>query len=157
MLKKPLHILIAVIVLFAVVWALGQWKPGAEEDTRKLAFVCTAHGSTISFHIHPVLTIVVNGEQIVIPANVGVTPDCMRTIHTHTGDGVIHIEAPEAHDFTLGDFFAVWNQPFSATQILGNVADDTHKVTMTINGEVVDTYENTILRDKDQIVITYGE
>lgn len=38
-------------------------------------------------------------------------------IHTHDDTGIIHIESPVKRDFTLADFFAVWNKPFSKDQI----------------------------------------
>jgi hypothetical protein len=34
-------------------------------------------------------------------------------LHTHDESGVIHAEAPEAHAFTLGEFFDIWGQPLS--------------------------------------------
>jgi hypothetical protein len=41
---------------------------------------------------------------------------CIYWLHTHTPDGIIHIEAPLNRSFTLADFFAVWGQPLSRTQ-----------------------------------------
>jgi hypothetical protein len=108
------------------------------------------------FHIHPNLQIIVNGKQQVIPANIGIGPTCMTSIHTHDASGQIHIESPEKRDFTLGDFFAVWQQPFSSTQVLGYKADATHRIAVTVNGTAVSTYENTVMNDGDSIVITYG-
>ena len=126
-----------------------------DRTAREVALTCTTDMAT-EYHIHPVLTIIANGETVPIPADIGITRGCMMSLHTHTPDGIIHVESPVARDFTLGDFFAVWDKPFSKDQVLDYVADDTHRITMTVNGEVVDTYENTLLRDKDQIVITYA-
>jgi hypothetical protein len=109
----------------------------------------------ISFHIHPVLSIVANGERQEIPTEVGITPTCMKAVHTHTPDGVIHIETGAPRDFTLSDFFAVWEKPFSKDQVLDFKADASHRIRMTVNGQEVDTFENTVLRDQDQIVILY--
>ncbi len=58
---------------------------------------------------------------------------------------------------SLADFFAVWNKPFSKDEILDTKVDRGHIVKVTLNGAQVDTYENTILRDKDQLVIAYEE
>jgi hypothetical protein len=41
---------------------------------------------------------------------------CFYWLHTHTPDGIIHIESPVVRDFTLGNFFAVWGQPLSRTR-----------------------------------------
>lgn len=133
----------------------AEGKDYADKTTREIALTCTTDMAT-EYHIHPILHIFVNGEQIGIPANVGITPTCMTSLHTHTPDGVLHVEAPVARDFSLGDFFAVWQKPFSSTELMGNVENETHEVTVTVNGEAVDTFENTILKDADRIELRYG-
>jgi hypothetical protein len=93
---------------------------------------CDALESTI-FHIHVHLAIFVNGNEELIPFGVGIGQpwqvqdseegpfvtdgSCFYWIHTHTQDGVIHIESPVRRIFNLGDFFAIWQQPLSATQV----------------------------------------
>ena len=42
---------------------------------------------------------------------------CIYWLHTHTSDGVIHIESPTQRVYTLGDFFDEWHQPLSANQV----------------------------------------
>jgi len=87
----------------------------------------------IAFHIHAHLTIFVNGKAKVIPYGVGIGPpiaglnttagpfvtegSCFMWLHTHALDGIIHMEAPTQMTFTLGQFFAVWGQPLSSTQV----------------------------------------
>ncbi|MEK9160840.1 MAG: hypothetical protein AAB440_02265 [Patescibacteria group bacterium] len=155
--QKPLSIFIAASILLVGVYFLSQWKPGIENLTnREIALSCTTHAA-VSYHVHPELTLIIKGEKQIIPRDIGINALCMRAIHTHTADGTIHIEAPHERDFTLADFFAVWEKPFNETQILEYVANEQYVVTMSVNGEVVDTYENTILRDKDQIVIQYDK
>ena len=68
-------------------------------------------------HIHQHLSVFDHGHEIAIPANIGIPPgkQCLYWLHTHTPDGVIHIEAPLARTFTLGDFFKIWGQPLSRT------------------------------------------
>lgn len=125
-----------------------------EMTSREVALMCTTDMAT-QYHIHPELSIVIDGVPVEIPNDIGIMPTCMRSIHTHDSTGIIHVEAEVQKDFTLSDFFAVWDKPFSKEQILDSVVDPTHEIVMTVNGQVVDTYENTILRDKDKIVITY--
>jgi hypothetical protein len=64
-------------------------------------------------HIHQHLAIYDRGKAIPIPPDVGrpASGECLYWVHTHTPDGVIHIESPTARTFTLGDFFAIWGQP----------------------------------------------
>jgi hypothetical protein len=42
---------------------------------------------------------------------------CFYWLHTHTTDGVIHIESPTQRIYTLGNFFDEWRQPLSSTQV----------------------------------------
>jgi hypothetical protein len=69
-------------------------------------------------HIHQHLVIFDHGKQVDIPQNVGqpAARRCIYWLHTHTPDGIIHIEAPKDRSFTLGDFFKVWGQPISRTR-----------------------------------------
>lgn len=108
-----------------------------------------------TFHIHPHLQIIINGQQQDIPANIGITLACMHPIHTHDASGTLHVESPEPKDFTLADFFAVWGKTFTQNQIFDSAIDSSHIIKVTVNGSPVDTYENTVLRDKDQIVVSY--
>jgi hypothetical protein len=64
-------------------------------------------------HIHQHLSIYDRGKPVPIPSDVGrpASGECLYWLHTHTPDGVIHIESPANRTFTLGDFFAVWGQP----------------------------------------------
>jgi hypothetical protein len=62
-------------------------------------------------HIHQHIDVVVNGQYQTIPANVGIILDkgCLYWVHTHTPDGVIHVEAPVKDQLTLGTFFDIWS------------------------------------------------
>lgn len=66
-------------------------------------------------HIHQHLTILDHGRPVAIPADVGRPSGrgCLYWVHTHTPDGIIHIEAPQSRAFTLGDFFRIWGQPLT--------------------------------------------
>lgn len=113
--------------------------------------------SSVAYHWHPELTILINGEKQVIPANIGISPTCTGAIHTHATDGVIHVEPPIQMDVKLADFFKVWGQTFSKDQILNYHADSGHEITMTVDGQPSDAYENLVFKDKQKIVITYAE
>ena len=75
-------------------------------------------------HIHQHLLILDHGTPVSVPPNVGrpFSGDCLYWLHTHTPDGVIHIESPSNRTFTLGDFFAIWGQPLSTTHAATAVA-----------------------------------
>ena len=42
---------------------------------------------------------------------------CYYWLHTHTNDGVIHVESPTQRLYTLGDFFDIWRQPLGPTRV----------------------------------------
>jgi len=69
-------------------------------------------------HIHQHLLLMDHGTEVPIPNNVGrpLVRQCLYWIHTHTPDGIIHIESPAMRTFTLGDFFTMWGKPLSRTQ-----------------------------------------
>jgi hypothetical protein len=90
---------------------------------------------TVKYHIHVHVSIYVNGNLLRLPAGIGITKpqlvehyrtgvfddvglyDCLYWLHTHAADGIIHVEAPAKENFTLGQFFDIWNQPLSSTQL----------------------------------------
>jgi hypothetical protein len=76
---------------------------------------CDTSGMTVSFHIHAHLTIYVNGKKEPVPAGIGIPTDgtCIYWLHTHTSDGIIHIEAPQQQsNEALDDFLAIWTEGF---------------------------------------------
>jgi len=144
-------VVVLTIVVFAVVLFTrsGQTLTGGGGPT--------ATGQTINgiqcqtqeqvlFHIHAHLAISVNGQSRTVPAGIGI-PDpvtqntadgpfvvsgtCFYWLHSHAEDGVIHVESPVQRTFTLGDYFDIWGQPLSATQ----VGADKGAVTAYVNGQ----------------------
>jgi hypothetical protein len=118
----------------------------------------------VAFHIHAHLAVFVNGKQRQVPYGIGIGPplsgqrfpagafvtggSCFAWLHTHTGDGIIHMEAPKQITFTLGEFFDVWGQKLSATQV--GPADG--KVTALVNGKVVRGDPRTIVLKAHELV-----
>jgi len=102
------------------------------------------------------LRIIINGTEIRIPARIGMTESCVRPVHTRDSSGTIYVESPVTYPYTLRDFFAVWNQRFSSNELFFLRADAAHKITMTINGSPNSDYENHVLSNGEQIVITYS-
>lgn len=151
-------VLFLVIAIPLLMWGRVAQQKTADQyatlSTREVALLCTTDMAT-KFHIHPELQITIGGVLQRIPAEIGIQPSCMNSIHTHSADGVLHVESPVQKDFTLGDFFAVWHKDFSKDKILDATTSPTTEIVVTVNGNRVDTYENTVLRDKDKIVISY--
>jgi hypothetical protein len=111
-----------------------------------------------AYHIHPHLSILVNGQNQTIPQGIGiVSPTCIRPLHTHSDDGIIHVEFEHQRDFTLAEFFRVWGQPYGADQVLGFKKDEKHDLTLTVDGLPTTNWDNVILKDQEKIVINYTD
>jgi hypothetical protein len=90
----------------------GEVRDGIRCETREFS----------GQHIHPTLVIVLAGQRLRVPANIGIHPDrpCLYWLHTHDTDGVLHVEAPDRERvFRLADFFAVWGYPIGPEQLFG--------------------------------------
>jgi hypothetical protein len=78
-----------------------------------------------TFHVHTHLAIVLNGQLLSIPQQLGQVPatttaaGCFYQIHNHDKAGRLHIESPVPVSYTLGSFFKIWGQPLSSTNIAG--------------------------------------
>lgn len=94
----------------------------------------------VAEHYHPRLRIVINGTEVPVPPNIGVDPatGAMSALHTHEGDGTIHVEADTRGEvFTLGQIFTQWGVKLSADQIGGVRAKPGQRVIVTSNGVAV--------------------
>ncbi len=92
-------------------------------------------------HYHAALQILHQGRAVSIPTTVGRTALCYYWLHMHTGEpGIIHVEAPNDHTFTLGDFFAVWgasggkSQPLDSTHVSSFVLAPDQKLLVYVDG-----------------------
>jgi hypothetical protein len=99
----------------------------------------------LAYHIHAHLQVYLEGQPRALPGAIGLlgpqaqqtvngpfygATQCYYWLHTHTNDGVIHIESPTARIYTLGDFFDEWRQPLSPDRVAGAKGP----VTAFING-----------------------
>ena len=50
----------------------------------------------------------VDGKKKDIPANVGITKDCKRSLYTLSDDGTIHISSTKNYPFEVGQFLWIW-------------------------------------------------
>jgi hypothetical protein len=93
---------------------------------------CTAR-ETLLFHIHAHVAFFVDGRRRTVPRAIGIPQPreitssdqgpfvvghrCYYRMHSHTADGVIHIESPIQRTYTLGDYFDIWRQPLGPWQV----------------------------------------
>lgn len=124
-------------------------------------------------HVHAQLSIILDGQPVTIPSDIGLSVSGHFNPHTHDTTGTLHIGeggpaglGNELRLITLDDFFDVWrerggfagNNPasrFDSTHILDRTADSSHVVRMLVNGQLNTQYEQYTPHDGDQIVIRY--
>jgi hypothetical protein len=128
----------AVVLSFAASRGAGaqQAKHGMAQGEPVGGVSCDAQeGSRI--HIHQHLLILDHGKEVAIPPNVGQVPAkrCLYWIHTHTPDGILHIEAPLNRSFTLGDFFNIWGEPLSRSEAASAHAGKGQTLHVFVNGK----------------------
>jgi hypothetical protein len=89
-------------------------------------------------HIHQHLAIFDHGKPVGIPEDVGrpLMGNCFYWLHTHTPDGIIHVESPTMRSYTLGQFFAVWGQPLSRSDVAGAKPHPGEHTTVWVDGSL---------------------
>jgi hypothetical protein len=103
-------------------WPSGDTASGGQGQAID-GLTCGADNET--YHVHAHLSIFVDGQQLAIPDHIGIVPQsttqvaCNYSLHTHDSSGKLHVEAPAAATFTLGQFFDIWGQPLSTTNVAG--------------------------------------
>ena len=114
--------------------------------------------ATALFSINPQLSIVINGATIALPPSIGRSANftahtCVLPLHTQPGLGlgVFNVTSPWPYEYTLGEFFTVWQASYvsayvnssystrtidyTATQILGLPADSSHTLSLFVDNQ----------------------
>lgn len=152
--KSWLAIVIGIVVIGVGVWAANSY---ASQPPPFSLNYCVPGGQD-GYHIHYALSIFIGGNRFPIPFNIGNNPGCAQPVHTHedyvpaTQPARIHVEYMYARQFTVGDFFTVWGQPLTSTQLL----DCTGTVTMTVNGVSVSHFGTHPVSDGENVVLSCG-
>ena len=123
-----------------------QLAPASTTGTGKVDGITCGASEQLAYHIHAHLAVFKNGQAYTLPGGVGIPGSqaqqtnqgpiasggsCIYWLHTHTTDGVIHIESPTKAIYTLGNFFDEWHQPLTGTKVAGLSG----KVTAFVNGK----------------------
>lgn len=147
--KKNWIYLVVIIVILILLFAWGrsasETKAGFWKDT-DVRCLPQGHQSAVT-HIHPNLTMIVDGILEEIPPNIGVLPNCMAEVHTHEGGGTVHVETMSiSRDITLGDFFEVWDR---------DLLMDGFTLTASVGEEEIENPREYIMKDRDDIMLLY--
>jgi hypothetical protein len=142
------------IVLAIVIGACGQ--PAAPTPAPATNVPC-GPSEVLTRHEHAHLTILIRGQIKSVPAFIGITAGQICWLHTHDTSGIIHIEAGDTRTFTLGDFFGVWRQPLSATEIDGERVGNGESMQATVNQQpYTGAPETIVLSNREDIVLQLG-
>ena len=99
----------------------------------------------LAYETYVHLQVYVDGHSRALPGGIGIVDEspietqhglfygaltCMYWLHTRAADGLVEVQAPIDHHYTLGDLFAIWDQPLSRQRVAGSRG----VVTATVNG-----------------------
>lgn len=136
------------------------WSANREQLQARLRAIglpaLTAEGQVV--HIHQHLDVFVDGEQVEIPANIGIGRAFISPLHTHEDvPSIIHVESPTETSFSLGQFFAVWGVRLDARCIGSTCIGDGRQLRMWVDGRPVSgDPTRLVLAEHQQIVLAYG-
>ncbi len=135
----------AAVAAVPVAWAVDDGGGGLRPASSRTDPSGEARAMwTPEYHWHPHVSLFRDGEQIAVPAAVGikdpvlVSPGtygagangCYYWIHTHDATGIIHVEPENSSRMTLGQLFDTAGLSLSSTEVAGYSAP----VTVYVDG-----------------------
>src|SRR6266704_3713431 len=144
--KRRRNMMLAIPIVAAVV---------ALVTVSAYVYSAQAPSKTMVLHIHPQLSITVDGQRLTVPSQIGIDPSLwkdhsldqfgmqamsngmsgMAPLHTHDATGIIHVESSIIRNYTLGEFLNVW----------GGLDTAGKTVKASVDGKPVYDYRNIIL------------
>jgi hypothetical protein len=138
----------------------GPWNSGEQGLEKRATALGLPDPSDTVFHVHANLEVYTDGHKQKVPANIGINQSSqfITSLHTHDDTGVIHMEAVQPYPFKLGQFFQVWNVPFSKLQ-LGSYHPGKGLVLQTwVNGkQIKGNPQDYVMKAHDRIVVGFGK
>jgi hypothetical protein len=88
-------------------------------------------------HYHAHLDVIIDGQPVTVPANVGIDIENQRIspVHTHDTSGVIHVESTTHSTYTLGQFFTEWGVTLNSQCIGSYCAGPGRQILATVDGQ----------------------
>jgi hypothetical protein len=144
--------------------SLAPWDANADLVADRIdAIGLPGHGTNLAMHEHANVQIFVDGAPVPIPVNVGIdeADGDVASLHTHSPDGLVHIESSTEAEFTLGQFFDVWGVRFDDRCLGGyceqGEGEDQDQVRVFVRGtEATGPVRDVALDDVTTIVVTFG-
>jgi hypothetical protein len=137
----------------------APWPPEYEALADRLAplgLTTLAGHEGLVLHFHAHLDIYVNGKHVAVPQYIGINLGAgyLTELHTHSANGIIHIEAQKQRDFTLGQFMAEW-AVFLNSRCIGGYCNG---LKWYVNGkQQTGNPQDLVLRPHQEIVIVVGK
>lgn len=137
----------------------APWKPQTDGLPDRVKAAGFPPVGDESYHVHALLSVYVDGEQVPVPTNIGIDPSSgyHSPLHTHTPDGVIHFEADNPSPFTLQQVFTMWGVDFTAGRLGAYTPQGDKTLHVYVNGDPVDDPVSYEIREGDNVVVAYGE
>ena len=145
---------VIIALLVALKLATTTFLPSPIEGVQCQSGTPTA----VTYHSH--LTMIYEGTTATLPAQVGIESKCSFWLRTHDTTGVIYVQAPASetnHQFTLGNFFAVWKQPLNGRQVATMNVSHGQTLKVWVDGQPYSGNPAAIvLKSHEQIVLEIG-
>ncbi len=111
-----------------------------------------------ALHHHIELYIYVDGNPVVVPANIGLSNQAASPLHTHDDTGLVHVESADPNfQPVLGQFMDVWGPYFTSTCLGDQCNEGNKQLRVFLNGQqYVGDPTLMPLTDLTAVVITFG-
>lgn len=117
-----------------------------------------SEGAVVHYHAH--LDVILDGKAVPVPASLGIDEQARRIspLHTHTADGILHVEAPAQDTFTLGQLFIEWDVRLTASCLGSECAGNGKSLRLYVNGKLRPGNPATLpLAAHQEIALVYGD
>ncbi len=117
-----------------------------------------SEGELVHFHAH--LDVLVDGQPVTVPRFIGIDEQAQRIspLHTHTPDGILHIEAPSQDALTLGQLFTEWDVRLTGSCLGSLCAGNGKTLRLYVNGAPhPGNPAALVLAAHQEIALVYGD
>jgi hypothetical protein len=136
------------------------WSNNVAQANERLAMLGLPGLSDTVLHHHVRLWIYVDGQPVVVPAEVGYSQQAnvFSPLHTHDETGTVHVESADPNfQPVLAQFMDVWGVYFTSTCLGDACASGDRQLRVFVNGKPYSGDPTQLpLNDQDAIVVTMG-